>query len=95
MNAEEGATLNDASLGKRRKGAVFLDRLHSLNRDIDNNRLTKLRDIYPAAMEVGLAADLASWVELGCTRAVRVSPANLRAFASDFTCSRHSHRMVA
>lgn len=87
--------LNDACLLQGRICTVLLDGAHAGGGDVDEDHLAELRDKNAALGEVRASADLASWVELGSTRAVRIPPANLRALAGYFTCSCHSPRMLA
>ena len=74
---------------------MLLDSFEALHRDVDDNGLAEFRDVDAALLEIGLAADLAGRVKLRRTGAIRIAPADLRAFAGDVTCSCHSRRMVA
>lgn len=87
--------LDNLCLLEGRKGAILLNSLQTLHRDVDDDGLAELRDVDTTLLEIGLSADLARRVELRRTDAIRVPPADLRAFTSDFTSSCHSQSMVA
>src|SRR3989344_5403289 len=86
---------NSSCFSEGGEGAVLLNSLKPLDRDVHNDGLAELGNIDAAPLEVGLATYLASRVILRRAGAVRIPPADLRALTGDFALSRHSHRMVA
>ena len=91
VSAIMGITLNSADLFERGEGTVLLNSFETLHRNIHDNRLAELGDIDAPLLEICLAADLASRVELRRAGAVRVPPADLRAFPGNFTLSCHKN----
>ena len=94
MFQTEKGLINNPRFLKGGKGTILFDGLQPLDRDIHDDGLVEFGHEDTTLLEIGLAADLARGVELRCASAVRVPPANLRAFASDFAGSCHSRSMV-
>ncbi len=88
--------LNRAGFLERGVGAVLLDGLETLHRNINNDGLAELGDVDTAFLEVGLAADLPGGVKLGRAGAVRIPPAHLRAFPGDVAgaCHKSPHGTI-
>ncbi len=88
------AVLNNACFRESGECAVLLDVLEALGGDVDKDGRAEFCDEDATLLEVCLTANLASRVELGSTRAVRVTTADLRCFSGYCAASCHSSRMV-
>lgn len=82
--------LDEAGFLESFERAVLLYVAEAVDGDVYQNRLIEFRDENAALLEVCLAADLPSRVELGSAGTVRVAPTNLGALSGDFTGSCHS-----
>src|SRR3989344_6940951 len=92
---QTGKGLNNPCFLESGEGAVLFKSFESFRRDVHDDSLIEFGYENAAALEISLAADLPGRVKLRRTGAVRVPPADLRAFAGDFAGSCHSRRMVA